>query len=119
VRALLRLELGLELGLAGVERVEHGGADERVDRPRRGLRQVFPVDSGAGRRSLVLLRRRLRYRCREASPGEGCGPVEAAPAIPVPCGAAGRRLRPVRRGVRSLCLGGQKLFFEVTGSFHS
>jgi hypothetical protein len=63
VCALLSLEPSLELGLVGVERVEHGGADERADRPRHSLRQVLLVDSGVGRRSLVLLRRRLRYRC--------------------------------------------------------
>ena len=33
VHALVRLELGLELGLARVERVEHDGADERADCP--------------------------------------------------------------------------------------
>ena len=43
VHALVRLELGLELGLACVERVEHDGAHERADCPRRGLREALPV----------------------------------------------------------------------------
>lgn len=47
LRALVRLELGLELGLAGVERVEHGGADERADCPGGGLRQALPVHPAA------------------------------------------------------------------------
>ena len=47
LRAVLRLELGLELGLAGVERVEHGGADERADCPGGGLRQALPVHPAA------------------------------------------------------------------------
>jgi len=43
VHALVRLELGLELGPARVERVEHDGADERANCPRRGLRESLPV----------------------------------------------------------------------------
>jgi hypothetical protein len=74
VRALVRLELGLELGLAGVERVEHGGADERADCPRRGLREALPVHPAAAvprHRSLSSPGRRdpegifpLRSACR-------------------------------------------------------
>jgi hypothetical protein len=44
----VRLKLGLELGLADVERVEHGGADERADCPGGGLRQALPVHPAAG-----------------------------------------------------------------------
>jgi len=43
VHALVRLELGLELGHAHVERVEHDGAAERADCPRRGLHEALPV----------------------------------------------------------------------------
>ena len=43
VHALVRLELGLELGPARVERVEHDCADERADCPRCGLRESLPV----------------------------------------------------------------------------
>ena len=43
VHALVRLELGLELGPARVERVEHDCANERADCPRRGLREARPV----------------------------------------------------------------------------
>ena len=43
VHALVRLELGLELGPARVEQVEHDGADERANCPRRGLREALPV----------------------------------------------------------------------------
>ena len=43
VHALVRLELGLELGPARVERVEHDCANERADCPRRGLREALPV----------------------------------------------------------------------------
>ena len=43
VHALVRLELGLELGPARVERVERDCADERADCPRCGLREALPV----------------------------------------------------------------------------
>ena len=43
VHARVRLELGLELGPARVERVEHDCDDERADCPRCGLREALPV----------------------------------------------------------------------------
>jgi hypothetical protein len=76
--ALVRLELGLELGLAGVERVEHGGADERADCPGGGLRQALPVHPAAAVRrhrpspSLPLPGRRDPWESPPAVRGPAC-----------------------------------------------